>query len=862
MKNRLCLALLFALLPPAGVRAAELSREIRIDWSHAPDRYWLGPHVWGNRLHDWRVKNGRLECIASQPRLAMRTVHLLTARLADRKGSFSMQVTAGSAHARAKFSHTSALGFLIGVGGKEMHPWAASIVQQWPGPGAGYFAGVTADGHAFIRDYSKPRTLPTPNKRSGLGLDVTEAKSLTLRLTGEPVGNGNYRLRLAVNIGKKRDALVKSGLTVPANRLIGNVALVSHPGRNVGGSTGRYWFRDWEIAGTKFERHADRTFGPIVSTQYTLSRGVLKMSAQMAPLGAKDNQAVELQIQSGGNWKTAATTKIVMPGWVASFRVPKWDASKNVPFRVRYSMNGRDHFRTGTIRRDPVDKPTIVVAGFSCNDNNAASIGTPRTNWKTGMYFPHVDTVQHAAAHKPDVLFFAGDQIYEGRSPTFPDRQHIMLDYMYKWYLWCIAYRELTRDIPVIVEPDDHDVYQGNLWGEGGRKTPGRDNTGGYVHPAAFVKLVERTQTSHLPDPFDPKPVGQGIGVYYTSMTYGRISFAILEDRKFKSGCARPGMPPSGTGRPDHFNDPKFDVKKLDRPGLKLLGERQLKFLRDWAADWRGADMMIAVSQTVFANVATHHGRKLDRLIADLDSNGWPQSGRNRALAELRRGFAMHLCGDQHLATVVHHGIKEYGDAIYSFCTPSIANFYPRAWAPEIHGKYRYPEPKAYLGKRLDGFGNRVTVYAVANPGKSTGHQPAALHDNMPGYGIVRMNKAKRTYTMECWPRWADPAKDKPYFGWPITISQLDNYGRKRAGYLPTLKVKGMSDPVVQVVNEKTGEIVYTLRIKGREFRPFVFEHGKYTVRVGELGTRRVRVLKGIGISREKTLKVDLTNRR
>ncbi|MBA7620561.1 hypothetical protein ES703_27912 [subsurface metagenome] len=107
--------------------------------------------------------------------------------------------------------------------------------------------------------------------------------------------------------------------------------------------------------------------------------------------------------------------------------------------------------------------------------------------------------------HQPDLLFFSGDQVYEGASPTRPDLSNIKLDYLYKWYLWCWAFRDLARDIPCIAIPDDHDVYQGNLWGAGGRKTD-QDNRGGYVHSAEFVKLVERTQASHLPDPYDPTP--------------------------------------------------------------------------------------------------------------------------------------------------------------------------------------------------------------------------------------------------------------------------------------------------------------------------------------------------------------------
>ena len=38
--------------------------------------------------------------------------------------------------------------------------------------------------------------------------------------------------------------------------------------------------------------------------------------------------------------------------------------------------------------------------------------------------------------------------------------------------------------------------------------------------------------------------------------------------------------------RPDHINDPAYDRKSVDVPGLKLLGDRQLKFLHDWGQNW------------------------------------------------------------------------------------------------------------------------------------------------------------------------------------------------------------------------------------------------------------------------------------
>ena len=42
-----------------------------------------------------------------------------------------------------------------------------------------------------------------------------------------------------------------------------------------------------------------------------------------------------------------------------------------------------------------------------------------------------------------------------------------------------------------------------------------------------------------------------------------------------------------------------------------------------------------------------------------------------------------------------------------------------------------------------------------------------------------------------------------------------DNDGRKVAGYLPELVFEGGANPVVQVIEEATGEILYTVRARG-----------------------------------------------
>ena len=247
------------------------------------------------------------------------------------------------------------------------------------------------------------------------------------------------------------------------------------------------------------------------------------------------------------------------------------------------------------------------------------------------------------------------------------------------------------------------------------------------------------------------------------------------------------------------------------------------------------------------------------QLDQDLDSNSWPQSGRARALAELRRGFIFHIAGDQHLGSVIHHGIDDWEDAAWSFCVPSIANFYTRIWNPSHKPlDYRTGMPP-FTGRYFDGFGNRLTVVAVANPNQnpSPGQfpHPVSLHRKAPGYGIVRFNKSKRQITVECWPRYADPTDPaaRQYSGWPVVIDQFDNYARAAAAYLPTIEISGARDPVLQVIDESSGEIIYAVRIRGTTFRPKVFKSGRYTLKVSDSETERLRTFEDV----EATLKND-----
>ena len=651
-------------------------------WVADIDRPWPGPDYWANPLQDWRVRGGRLECHSAG---GGRNVALLTREVSERSGDLQLSVRLGSLNGTIQGEGFA--GFRVGT----KHPfndYRASAIY-----GRGLDLGVNADGRLFIG------TIEPSAPRVDLGSE------LQLKLTATP-SSGGYE---AVLRATSSQGTLEVRREVPADWLTGGLALVCssgpvqptpvplHPIKDFSfyppdqrrGGEMRFWFADWKVSGSKIDRHDDRAYGPILFSLYTLSNRVLKLSAQFPPLG-NGSRIAKLQVLENESWKSVSTAEIDSDAWNAVFRVSSWDASRDWQYRVVYETTetgaAKPHFYTGEIKRDPVDKPEVVVGLLTCV-------------WDFG--FPHSDFVKHLGYHRPDILLWTGDQIYEpvggfgvieSRAPDM--LESAMIDFLRKWFLFGWAVRELTRNIPSVCMTDDHDMFHGNIWGCAGRPTnPGyainpaesgtvrynqyaAQDSGGYKMPARWVNMVQRAQTSQLPDPFDPAPVLQNIGVYYTALRWGGVSFAILEDRKWKS--APKEQLPAANIVNGFAQNPDWDpATQGDVPTAELLGQRQLNFLEAWAADWSsGTWMKFAVSQTPFDCLHTEPaGMRSDQkdpeeaipepgtyiegdhAVADHDSGGWPQGGRNRAILKSRKGFAAHLCGDQHLGATNHYGV-------------------------------------------------------------------------------------------------------------------------------------------------------------------------------------------------------------
>jgi alkaline phosphatase D len=876
MKRGACgIRVVFLLLAIAG---CGYQRPSEVPLSDATERVWLGPDFYANRLQDWRLEDSRIVSVEGRARKPMRTVHLLSRTLDDGDGEFV--VSAIVENAGVSGSPDNWGGFLLGAGSGEIDFRISVLTHHWPAPGGGVIAAVDGRGRLILRDNSRAEGL------TGARSDYTSADWPVLGIADSVSGPIPDRARLEVSgipSGDGYDVVVRllhpetgeelaGGLIagVDPEFMSGTVALASH-GSPLGDDRG-YAFSDWRLSGSKVVRTPERVFGPVLGLMYTQSRGTLKLTAQFGPLGPADSHSARLEQRSGSRWTPIAEASIAEDAYTATFRVEGWDPTSERDVRVVYDLRvGEELTETrtyeGHVRAEPRGRP-FLLGGLNCHHISGGDGSWTHNHF----WYPHAELSALVKQRDPDMLFFAGDQIYESglegivRTPT----DTAILDYLNHWNRFVWAFGDLTRNRPTVATPDDHDVYHGNVWGAGGKAatgpfSPASDN-GGYIMAPEFVNVVHRTQTSHLPDPVDPTPILQDISVYYTDMQYGGISFAILADRMWKS-APRVVLPDANIWN-GWSRDLSYDAAvSSDVAGAELLGPRQEAFLDTWADDWSGGTWMkVVLSQTPFANVASIPKDALNGSVIpglpnpapgeylegykkamDHDSGGWPQTPRDRAIRSMRRAFSVHIAGDQHLGTVLQYGVDEFRDGGFVFTLPSIANIWPRRWFPPEEGGNRDPSRPRYTGDHLDGFGNRMTVLAVANP-VDAGVEPKALYDRTPGFGLIRFDPSDRSVTFESWPRWIDPEDPaaEQYADWPISFGQEDGYARHRAGYLPAVSLDGVAEPVVRVDDETTSEWLYTIRSPTSEFRPWVFEGDhSYRVRLSEPDEGVEQVLTG-----------------
>jgi len=747
------------------------------------ERTWIAPQYWGNRLQDWRISGGRIECVAQKKERDLCTVALLTREIVAGDSAGSISAVTGRINSKG----TGFSGFLIGGGAGKVDYRAAALVQRGSGIGGGILCVYNPKVGVEFREHTseKEPVLWAPLGMEKLTADAAaEPGAIDLRLDIASADDDKFDLKLTA---RQHGKVVSAGIlrAVPGPEILGGIMLAS--GALSAPDGAQFWFRDVKTAGSKIASHDDRAMGPIIAALHSINGNVLKMSAQLMPIGKSDPQAVSLEVRAPGEtaWRHVATEN-VGAGFTAIFRVADWDSSSDWQYRVIYRHDPADQISDciyeGSIRKDPGDAANLKIGLYSCTiaTNRLLDRGMgprmPSFAKFLGRYtpecicFPFNNLVKYGNFHKPDILFFVGDQFYEDNPSVRDPSPNPLLDYIYKWSLWVWGFRDLTRDIPTIVLTDDHDVFQPNLFGNGGRQAPdGQYNHGGYRNTAEWNNMVQRTQCGHNPDPYDPTPLPDGILPYYFAFRFGGVEFAGIEDRKWKTA--------------------PWQGHSLDVHEPELLGSRQEKFLKEWGRKVKEAPAKIIVTQTIFACVQTGPNGKA---LLDFDCNGYPALQRRHALELIREAGALIISGDQHLATLIRNGIDTFDDGPVQFTGPAGHATWTRWFQPAE--SLPNAEATPHTGDFIDAFGNKVHVMAVANPDKLTMKEYWDDKNVKPptqyigdsdlkaeGYCMINVNRQQQIYKMECW-RWdVDPSSpgSKPYPGWPFEVTFAEAGSKK-----------------------------------------------------------------------------------
>ena len=131
--------------------------------------------------------------------------------------------------------------------------------------------------------------------------------------------------------------------------------------------------------------------------------------------------------------------------------------SRSRGWRPRETSLPRAYVRRGGTERSPGNvygapspprRREVTIGVLSCEELHGQAQVERR------LWFPHADVARHVAAHEPDLLYFAGDQIYEEPDPTVRapsgGARHYLAVVPHGW-----SFGDLTRRLPTVVVTDD-----------------------------------------------------------------------------------------------------------------------------------------------------------------------------------------------------------------------------------------------------------------------------------------------------------------------------------------------------------------------------------------------------------------------
>ena len=746
---------------------------------------WLGGEWWGNRLHDWSMRDGAI-VFSGSPKQPMLVATWLPGEIKPGGKGFSASVTVdfGTNAPRAD----AWAGVLLGIGEGELDAGLVTHVFGLGGKGGGVVVAIATDGTLSLRDRRIENSRDAPILATG-------------ERSHEASDSGPYLVEITAILSQHKTELhavctlngkVVSSLEVgdlEMGTLDGGIGLIVQPPKK-NDAVFHPAFSGFRIDGGSVVRAPERRFGPVAGIQFTTGGHGLKLSAQFVPTGPSakappslfPKARLDYRSEDATTWNQGPVVEVPAPSHNAVFHLPDWNRTcaadiRVIPIDTRGHDAAKEFFYSGKVPAEPSGRE-LRLAQFHCprmlgRGNDEPYTAVPREHpfarfTCRNLLLPNQSALDRISGQLPDLLLFTGDQIYED-VPTRPefdaDGAPVFEDYLYKWMVFLRAFGSLTRTVPAVTMPDDHDVFLGNFWGWSGNRPPeqpgklGMNRGLGWPYPPAFYNLVVATQSGHLPDPVGAPATPKGLNSYGTVMDFGGASFAIVEGRSHKS--------------------PPLEQFRNHPENASLLGADQEAWLKAWPERLAEDVPRFVITQTYFVNATTNAKGKL---AADTDSDGWPKPARDRAVRLFKDAGAVLLAGDIHNSVLLKLGVDGPDDGPYQFIPLAFGQFFQRWWEPSTPGGGWKPGDQPYTGQFSDVLGSPFRVIACANAklslqetieaGFSAGGRliidPALTQS---GYGIVVVDRGKGVLRFEHWNRDAEAGQPSTQFpGWPVEV--------------------------------------------------------------------------------------------
>lgn len=760
---------------------APLSHTVQADTS-----LWLGGEWWGNRLHDWSMRDGAI-VFSGKPKQPMLVATWLPGEIKPGGKGFTVSVTVDfGAHPPRPDAWA---GVLLGIGAGKLDAGLVTHVFGLGGKGGGLVVATAADGTLTLRDRrienSRDAEVLATGERSP---EADDSGPYRVEISAERSQDGIELRAVSTRNGKVVSSLDVGDLETDA--VDGGIGLIVQPPKKKDDAF-HPAFSGFRVDGSSVARAPERRFGPVAGIQFTTGAHGLKLSAQCVPTGSSAKAAPSLypkarlyyRVQGVKTWSQGPAVAIPAPSHTAVFDLPDWNRRSAADIRVvPIDADGRDaadeFCYSGTVPAEP-SGAELRIAQFHCPrmvgvGNDEPYTAVPREHpferfTCRNLLLPNQAALARISAQSPDLLLFTGDQLYEG-VPTRPEFDAhgapVFEDYLYKWMVFLRAFGSLTQTVPAVTMPDDHDVFLGNFWGWSGNPPPGKPGVPGFKRghgwpfPPAFYNLVVATQSGHLPSPLGAPATPKGLNSYGTVMDFGGASFAIVEGRSHKS-------PPL-----DQFRDHPENAS--------LLGADQEAWLEAWPKRLADDVPRFVVTQTYFVNAMTDTKGNISHDV--IDSDGWPKPARDRAVRLFKDAGAVLLAGDIHNSVLLKLGVDGPDDGPYQFIPLAFGQFFQRWWEPATPGGGWKPGDQPYTGQFSDVLGSPFRVIACANPNISmkeafeAGFQARGRLIVDPdltqsGYGIVVVDRDKGTLRFEHWNRDAEEGRRSSQFtGWPVEV--------------------------------------------------------------------------------------------